>query len=64
MTRAKKPQEEKLSAGSPLRIPVKAADRVLIEEAARREDPRGEIAGWSRRVLLEAARKVVRKKRE
>jgi hypothetical protein len=58
----KKSDADKLT-GAQIRIPLKPEDKKLIEEAARLEDARGEVAGWCRPILVEAARKAVRKRR-
>jgi hypothetical protein len=53
MARAhKKPEERK---DYHLRVPLNAAQRALIEEAARQQGE--EKAGWARAILLSAARR-------
>lgn len=53
----KKPDQEKLT-GAIVRVRMKPGDRDLIEKAAR-EDGRGEISEWCRRVLIPAAKKAL-----
>jgi len=55
---AKKPEERKAYH---LRVPLAAAQRALIEEAARLAEE--DKAAWARTILLEVARKQIAKRK-
>jgi hypothetical protein len=55
MARARKQPEERKDYH--LRVPLNAAQRALIEEAARQQGE--EKAGWARAILLSAARRQI-----